>query len=324
MNRFIEFLKKLDRYFLLNHTLIWNSKLHYIIFWGLLVNIPLISFLTLYHMELYQVPIFYNSFFYVSAVISILILLYWIYKQTKYISVKEYGKFRLNGLKEYLLYFFSIAIISSTPMIIDYTITSTYQYKLSHSVWDTYTNQEIVDLTEITSEKEITFKIKEIAERNDKFFDYSDRDRFYVYFWIFFIWIFLPLLLMIYQIIKIKYFIQAIILAIMISVLAILLVESRIRIASNGNMSIILWTFVILILSQIVFRNKVRFLFLFLIDLLVSLFFIFLTEKINFISLDYNSTSYIFSFLLFSLFLIILIISFVKSYMVKHTSVPKE
>lgn len=335
MNGFIEFfnfgfLKKLDRYLLLNHTLVWNSKLHYILFWGLVINIPLVSFLILYPMELYQVPTFYNSSFYLSAVVSILALLYWIYKQTKYISVKEYGKFRLSGLKEYLLYFFSIAIISSTPMIIDYIITNNYEYKSSKilefmelDIINEIENQKILDLTEISRVEEITREIKKVAVRNGSFFYYMDYISINVAFSVSLFMIFIPLLLIIYQNIEIKYFIQFPLLGITIWFVAVLL-STEFRIVFDKDMSILLWGSILLLLTQIVFRNNVRFLLLSLLYLFFSLFLFFDEMNIQFIKMKSSNFSELFSALSVSLLFILVTISFIKNYLIKYASVSKE
>ncbi|CAA6820585.1 MAG: Unknown protein [uncultured Sulfurovum sp.] len=326
MNGFIEFfnfgfLKRLDRYLLLNYTLVWNSKLHYILFWGLIINIPLVSFLWLYTMELYQVPMFYNLLFYFSAVVSCIGLLYWIYKQTKYISVKEYGKFSLNGLKEYLLYFFSIAMIFSTPMIIDYTIISSYKYDAVSKYYD-LSYQNVIDLTGVISTEEITGGIIEIAKTNYKFFQYDQDTRVWGYFWMYFTLLFLPLLLIIYLNIKIKYFLQSIIISIVVPFVALLL-TGTFRIGSDEILSFFLWELITLILIQIIFRNKIRFLFLFLVYLFFSVLAVFIEMDVKFIMLYGNGNSE-FSFLLTSLLFILFTISFIKNYMVKYASTPKE
>ena len=96
------FLKKINRYFLQNYTLIGNFKLHYIFFYSLSMIIVL-RLINLTPSQISEISKY-------IILITIIIYLFWLYIQNKPIDTNDYNKMRLHGKKEYFLYLFSTII----------------------------------------------------------------------------------------------------------------------------------------------------------------------------------------------------------------------
>jgi len=104
MNKYINFfnfgfLDRIDRYLLLNHTLIWNFKLPYMAFYSLLLTIPLF-FLTPSQIS--------NILQYLQIIIVFYV--YWLYIQKKYIFLQEYSVNKRNMGKEFVMIFISTVL----------------------------------------------------------------------------------------------------------------------------------------------------------------------------------------------------------------------
>jgi len=99
------FLKKIDRYLLLNHTLIWNLQLPYIVFYSFISTVFLWFF----------IPCLFPYIF----ISSLLLYIYWLSKQKNYIFIAEYSLLRNNIGIEFLIYSFT-TIIFFIPTILGY------------------------------------------------------------------------------------------------------------------------------------------------------------------------------------------------------------
>jgi len=141
MDRFIDFfnfrwLKKIDKYFLLNHTLIWNIKLPYIVFYSLLTTLILI-FIDLSPSQISKVSLY-------SIWFIVLLYIYWLYTQKNYITMVEYSTLKLNGSKEYFIYLFSTIIFFLPILIMTIVLFNTF---------DNYNNaQELKEWTFIDNQ----------------------------------------------------------------------------------------------------------------------------------------------------------------------------
>ena len=136
MNRFIDFfsfnfLKRLDKYLLLNHTLIWNIKLHYILFYGTIVNS--IYFYLVFFLISDMNSTVGISFGYSTIIISLGLMAFWIYKKKYFIANREYGEINLNGLKEFILYLLAIQVII-TPILMIFLSDNNISFKIVYVV----------------------------------------------------------------------------------------------------------------------------------------------------------------------------------------------
>ena len=130
MNKFIDFfnfnfLKRFDKYLLLNHTLIWNIKLHYILFYGTIVNS--IYFYLVFFLISDMNSTVGISFGYSTIIISLGLMAFWIYKQKDFIANREYGEINLNGLKEFILYLLAIQVIITPILMIFLSVNMVFK-----------------------------------------------------------------------------------------------------------------------------------------------------------------------------------------------------
>jgi hypothetical protein len=91
------FLKKLDHHLLLNHRLIWETRFHYVLFYGLTALLGATALGYIYPMSLsLSLPSQY-AIAGIVAVPSGILLLYWVYTQMQYSIEQNFGK-RFSGL----------------------------------------------------------------------------------------------------------------------------------------------------------------------------------------------------------------------------------
>jgi hypothetical protein len=126
-----KFLKNLDSYFLLNHRLLWITKIHYVLFYAVTGGLGLSFLVWLY-------PLRTNSFLPETALMVFLAVLcclpmaiFWVYKQTIYSVEKKYGN--LFPLMEYMrfgIYLLTFGIFVGTPIF----FTGLMQHKIDNLV----------------------------------------------------------------------------------------------------------------------------------------------------------------------------------------------
>ena len=172
------FLWKLDIYILLNHTLIWNFRLPYILFYGFIINIALFFYLFFYDFKIYQIAHVYHNCIDFFFILVLFIFGDWLYQQKNYIPLDKYNKLRMSFFQEYLLHFISIFII----LLPFFTINIVTKFKIDtlkkynaplidkNIYYDRNITKEIVFLyTNIVVENsEITFDIKNKVESSYK------------------------------------------------------------------------------------------------------------------------------------------------------------
>ncbi len=117
------FLKKLDQHLLLNHPLLWISKIHYVIFYSLImwsVSALLGNFIPIDLFRSQDLGLWYFIF----TIIAIVCLCFWIYYNVIFNVEKKFGqKHWTDAYKLFFLYFFTVAILMSYsfPFSIIYT-----------------------------------------------------------------------------------------------------------------------------------------------------------------------------------------------------------
>ena len=131
------FLKKLDKYLLLNYPLVWVSRIHYVLFIGLIMSvfsaivgaaIPL----NINHMQ--DLGLWYFLF----TLLAVVAFCFWIYRNVTFNIEKKFGKRNwTDEYKVFILNFTCVLIFFSFPFL----FTGIYNYRIAH----TFTDEEFVD-----------------------------------------------------------------------------------------------------------------------------------------------------------------------------------
>jgi len=339
-NMFIEFfnfnfLRKLDRYLLLNYPKIWTFKLPYIVFYGFILNILFMIMLLLIDKNMHEIPdLTYTILFYWA------ILMFFIFKKiNNHAKIEtEYGCDTLSGVEEFLLLLFTLFILGTSLFTIEniillkkYAYVTTEQEKLlvyvdennysktlaisnvndlDKSLYKNEYSQIILDLTSIDNSEKITNNIIERAKKNYSFYyDLTSKKKIKVELIMLLI---VSVLLVYYRVIGMKK-----ILYVSIVIFPIFTIGSL-----SANITdlfgIIVYQLVMIILGYIFVKDKLlpfSLITLSILTLMILLINIF-TEKLDF-PLNFMVIPFFFM-------IIILFISFVKRKLVELDAEPKE
>ena len=125
------FLKRLDRYLLLNHPRIWISKIYYVFYYGLLANIILNFLVFIFFSESSQshlIDEFINIIIFLVISIELGVFYYWSFKQCLFNIEKEHGNFHFtDGVVEIIIYTMCTIIIFSSSL----TMTATAIHRVA-------------------------------------------------------------------------------------------------------------------------------------------------------------------------------------------------
>jgi len=133
------FIRKIDKYFLLNHPILWISKIHYvcyfaILMWGFSALIGVAMPLNL------AAPQDMAVWYVVFTILALILFCVWIYKNTIFNIEKKFGhRHWADEFKLFFLYFLTIFIFFSFA----YPFTVVYQQRIAHSVSDEALIQDI-------------------------------------------------------------------------------------------------------------------------------------------------------------------------------------
>lgn len=172
MNKLIpKFLRNLDAYLLLNAPIVWISKIHYVLFFGIImwllsaligIVIPINLF------ESQDLAVWYFLF----TVLAIIALCFWIYRNVIFNVEKNYGnRHWTDEYKIFFLYFFSILIL----MTFAYPFSIIYNYRIANTVTDT----ELVNDINTLNEGE-PYVVSELYHYKSEFDSIKDRDIYYI------------------------------------------------------------------------------------------------------------------------------------------------
>jgi hypothetical protein len=113
-----KFLKNLDNYFLLNHRLLWITKVHYVLYYGIIATLMGAALIWAY--PLYPSSVLPDG----SAVLFFAILLalppaiFWVYKQATYNIEKSYGRlFPFIEQFRFGIYLVCFAVFGGLPVL---------------------------------------------------------------------------------------------------------------------------------------------------------------------------------------------------------------
>lgn len=85
------FLKNLDNYFLLHHRLLWITKVHYVLYYGLLTTLAGSALIWAYPLHTDSNLPEVGLILFISILCGLPVLAFWLYKQTLYSIEKNYG-----------------------------------------------------------------------------------------------------------------------------------------------------------------------------------------------------------------------------------------
>ena len=113
-------LRTIDRYLLLNKPFLWSSRVHYVFYYGLLINLVLIL-LTLILIQPHQIDELTQFILPFLVIFEICAFFFWMFRQSIFNLEQDYGKqrnfFRRSAL-EIITYLFCILIVFSPSVLI--------------------------------------------------------------------------------------------------------------------------------------------------------------------------------------------------------------
>ncbi|NEO52430.1 MAG: hypothetical protein F6K54_04660 [Okeania sp. SIO3B5] len=131
------FIKRLDRYLLLNYPRIWISKIHYVFYYGVWANIILNFLVFIFFSESSQshlIDEFIQFIILVVMLIEVAAFVYWFLKQCLFNIEKEYGNYSFtDGIMEIIIYTMCTIIIISSSL----TMTATAIHRVANNDRDT-------------------------------------------------------------------------------------------------------------------------------------------------------------------------------------------
>jgi len=86
-----KFLKNLDSYFLLNHRLLWITKVHYVLYYAVLAALGSSALVWAYPLHTDSSLLEGSFVLFIAVLISLPAMVFWVYKQTIYSMEKNYG-----------------------------------------------------------------------------------------------------------------------------------------------------------------------------------------------------------------------------------------
>lgn len=113
---FPDFLSKIDKKLIQKYPNIWITRIHYIVYYSLIVNI--LSSLILLQSDIKFCHITKFYYFNILFLVELMFVIYWIYLQTLHNNEKNYGKTNnSNSISIVLLYSFCLFLIVSPTIL---------------------------------------------------------------------------------------------------------------------------------------------------------------------------------------------------------------
>ncbi len=126
------FLKKLDNYLLLNHPLIWVSRIHYVVFVGIIMSAFSVLVGTVIPLNISQTQDL-GLWYFLFTIIAIVALCFWIYHNVIFNIEKKSGKRKwTDEYKIFFLNFICVLIFSTFPL----SFTAIYNSRVAHTISD--------------------------------------------------------------------------------------------------------------------------------------------------------------------------------------------
>ncbi|MDJ0898142.1 MAG: hypothetical protein QNJ55_04975 [Xenococcus sp. MO_188.B8] len=115
-----KFLRKIDRYLLLNRPFLWSTRVHYVLYYGLLINIIsiLLTFILIQPDQIDELTQFIVFFLFLFEIFT---FFFWLFRQSIFNLEQDYGEqrhFFRRSFLEIIIYAFCIFIIFSPSLIV--------------------------------------------------------------------------------------------------------------------------------------------------------------------------------------------------------------
>jgi hypothetical protein len=112
-----KFLKNLDDYFLLHHRLLWLTKVHYVLYYGLVTALAGATLIWAYPLRTDSSLPETALILFLSILLGLPALIFWLHKQTLYSIEKNYGNlFPFMEQLRFGIYLFCFAIFAGIPI----------------------------------------------------------------------------------------------------------------------------------------------------------------------------------------------------------------
>ena len=168
-------LQKIDRYFLLNHPRFWVTKVHYVIYYGILANI-ILNLLIFAIINPKIIDEFIQYFIVLIMLIEAGIFMFWFDKQSVYNVEKEYGNTSSGiGFVEIIIYALCAVIITSSSL----TMTTTAMYRTASLVGMEPSTQCFVQNTKQDTKQDTKSEREKLSAVAEKFETGTDANKNY-------------------------------------------------------------------------------------------------------------------------------------------------
>jgi hypothetical protein len=139
-----KFINRLDAYLLVYHPVLWMSKIHYVLWHGLLLWLlsALLGSVLPIHLKL---DIQYELWYFLFTVVGLIVLCFWIYNYVIFNREKNYGNRSFGDeFKNFILVFISVAVFLLVPC--------PFEVIYSQRVADSYGDEEILHDIDVLNE----------------------------------------------------------------------------------------------------------------------------------------------------------------------------
>jgi hypothetical protein len=146
---FPPFLKEMDRHFLLNQPRLWSTRIYYLGYWSLLLDLPIwllsagFAVLAPFQSWIPRFESFTRLFWSLIAVMvaaEILCALYWFFRLRQYYPEREYAPFSLREEYTYLVIYLLCLVLLLAPAFL---ITVPIRWQVSHLAREMNVDQDL-------------------------------------------------------------------------------------------------------------------------------------------------------------------------------------
>lgn len=165
------FLKKIDSYLLLNGPIIWISKIHYVLFFGLLMWLFSALIGLIIPINLFQSQDL-GFWYFLYTILAIIALCFWIYRNVIFNIEKKFGnRHWTDEYKIFILNFFAVFIFMSFA----FPFSIIYNSRVANTVTDSELIEDINSLNEADP-----FIVTDLNHYYSKYDSIKDQNYFYI------------------------------------------------------------------------------------------------------------------------------------------------
>lgn len=138
------FIQTLDAWLLVNHPVIWMSKIHYAVWHGAALWVFSALLGAVIPLNIKQ-SIQYELWYFLLTVLGVVILCFWVYRYVIFNKEKNYGTRRLNDeYKNFILVFFAVGVF----LLLPWPFEMVYNSRVAHM----YTDEEVLKDIDVLNE----------------------------------------------------------------------------------------------------------------------------------------------------------------------------